>query len=100
MYLQLWYYTPPMQRARLSYLVDAPAARRITGTDSLDVGIAALARWTAVGAWEYDRFVAAHPRFSIYGAGSGWLLQRLSESGADVRETGMELGARIYDVTR
>jgi hypothetical protein len=99
MFLQFWYYTPPMQKARLCYLVDPAAARRIMGTDSFDIGIATLARWTAVGGWEYERFVETHPRFVVYAAGSGWLLDKLRESGVEVRETGMELGARMYDVS-
>jgi hypothetical protein len=98
MYLQFWYYTPPALRVRLHYLVDPATARRLTGTDSLDNGLAALRRWSDVTAPDYDRFVSAHRRFTVYQAGSGWLLERLRESGASVRETGVETGFRIYDV--
>lgn len=95
MYLQLWYYAPPLVRSRLCYLADPAAARRLANTDSFDVGLLALRRWTAVTVRDYGPFVEAHPAFTVYAAGSGWLLQRLVESGANVRETGTELGAPI-----
>ena len=98
MYLQFWYYAPTLLKPRLYYLVDPATARRLVGTDSFDNGLLALRRWSAVTAPDYDRFVSGHRRFTVYGAGSGWLLDKLTESGASVRETGAELGFRIYDV--
>lgn len=98
MYLQYWYYAPERLKPRLHYLVDPAAARRLMATDSFDIGLSALRRWSTVSAPDYDRFISAHPRFLVYGAGSGWLLDRLGESGATVRQTGVELGFRIYDV--
>jgi hypothetical protein len=100
MYLQFWCYAPPLLKQRLCYLADPDAARRLVDTDSIDNGLLALRRWTAVSVHDYDRFVEAHATFIVYGAGSGWVLQRLSESGASVRETGVELGAHIYEVAR
>lgn len=99
MYLQFWYYAPPESRSRLCYLADPAAARRLVGTDSFDVGFMALRRWTAVTVHDYDAFVDAHRAFTVYGAGSGWLLARLAESGATVQQTDAELGARMYRVT-
>lgn len=99
MYLQFWYYAPPESRSRLCYLADPAAARRLVGTDSFDVGFMALRRWTTVTVHDYDAFVDAHRAFTVYGAGSGWLLARLAESGATVQQTDTELGARMYRVT-
>jgi hypothetical protein len=98
MYLQFWYYAPTELKPRLYYLVDPATATRLMGTDSFDNGLLALGRWSGVTAPDYDRFVSGHRRFTVYGAGSGWLLDKLAESGASVRETGVELGYRIYDV--
>jgi hypothetical protein len=98
MYLQFWYYTPPLLRSRLCYVVDPASARRLVGTDSLDNGLTTLSRWSAVTAVDYERFVSTHRRFTVYGAGTGWLLPRLQEAGASVRETGVETGFRIYEV--
>ena len=98
MYLQFWYYAPTLLKPRLDYLVDPATARRLMGTDGVDNGLIALRRWSAVTALDYDRFVSDHGRFTVYRAGSGWLLDKLTESGASIREAGVELGFRIYDV--
>lgn len=98
MYLQLWYYTPPLVRARLCYLADSAAARRLANTDSLDRDLLKLRHWAAVSVYEYEPFVRAHPEFLVYATNSGWLLQKLAESGADVREAGRELALPMYHV--
>jgi methionine-rich copper-binding protein CopC len=99
LYLQFWYYAPPPLKPRLCYLVEPASARRLVGTDSFDNGFIALSRWSAVTALDYDRFVSQHRTFTVYAAGTGWLLARLRESGASIRETGVETGFRIYEIT-
>jgi hypothetical protein len=99
-YLQYWYYTPPARSAHLCYLADPATARRVTGSDSLDEGLLHLRRWSAISVHDYNLFVVNHPTFTVYAAGSGWLLERLWEAGADVRETGVDTGGfRMYSVS-
>jgi hypothetical protein len=97
-YLQLWYYAPPLQRGRLTYLVDPGAALRLTGSDTFDHGYLALARWTPVTVQPYQEFVARHPEFRLYAAGSGWLLTALEEEGAVLELRGVEPGGRVFHV--
>jgi hypothetical protein len=99
-YLQLWYYAPPLQRGRLTYLVDPVAAIRLTGSDTFDHGYLALARWTAVAVRPYQEFVDRHHEFRLYAAGSGWLLTALEEDGAVLELRGVEPGGRMFHVTQ
>ena len=99
-YLQLWYYAPPEDRAHLVYLADPDAALRFTGADTIDRGYLALARWTTLPVERYSEFVAAHPEFTVYTAGSGWLLIALEEQGTSIAPRGSEPGGREFRVTR
>lgn len=99
-YLQLWYYAPPGERSSLVYLADPDAALRITGSDTFDRGYLALARWTAVPVQPYAGFLSAHPQFTVYAAGSGWLLTRLEEDHAAVALSATEPGGRVFSVER
>lgn len=98
-FLQLWYYTPPALRGRLVYLADPDAAVRFTGSDTFDRGYLGLAKRTAVSVEPYDTFMERHREFRIYAAGSGWLLDRLQESGARIDAIGTETGGRLYRVS-
>ena len=100
MFLQLWYYTPPALRGRLWYLADPDAAIRHTGSDTIDRGLLALARWTPVNVADYASFVGKHPKFRVYAAGSGWLLDQWRIDGGVAVEVGAEPGARLLDVQR
>ena len=95
-YLQLWYYAPPELKPRLVYVADPPSARRLTRSDTIDLGLLALSRWTTVGAVPFDVFSAQHRTFRVYAYGSGWLLDRLRESGAELEERDAEASARLY----
>ena len=97
-YLQLWYYAPPLERGRLTYLADSAAALRLTSSDTFDQGYLTLARWTAVSVQPYRTFVERYPEFRLYEAGSGWLLTALKEEGAILELRGVEPGGRIYQV--
>jgi hypothetical protein len=98
-FLQLWYYADADLKPRMRYLADPAEALKRTGSDTLDRGYLALAERTAVPVLGYDAFVTAHPTFRVYQAGSGWLLEKLAETGATVEEIGAEGGARLYRVT-
>jgi hypothetical protein len=97
-YLQLWYYAPPELKPRLVYVADPSSARRLTRSDTIDLGLLALSRWTTVGAVPFDVFTAQHRVFRVYAYGSGWLLDRLRESGAELEERGAEASAQLFVV--
>lgn len=100
MYLQLWYYAPRDLRQHLWYVADPAEALRFTGTDTADRGYQELRRWAAVQAPDYASFTATHSSFLLYGAGSGWISDRLKADGARFDLIGRELGAPIMRVTR
>jgi hypothetical protein len=83
-FLQFWYYAPSAMRQQLTYVADPDAALRLTGSNTIDRGLMAIARWAPVRVEPYDAFVASHPSFLVYAHGSGWILERLAEAGADV----------------
>jgi hypothetical protein len=95
-YLQLWYYAPPALKPRLVYVADPPSARRLARSDTIDLGLLALSRWTTVGAVPFDVFTTQHRTFRVYAYGSGWLLDRLRESGAGLEEQGAEASAQLF----
>lgn len=97
-FLQLWYYAPPALKPRLVYVADPASARRLTGSDTIDLGLLALSRWTTVGAVPFDAFTSQHRTFRVYAYGSGWLLDRLRESGAELDERDVEASAWLYVV--
>ena len=98
-FLQLWYYTPPELKGRMVYLADPPEALRLSGSDTIDRGYIALARWAPVPVEPYESFVARHSTFRVYEAGSGWLLAKLEASGAAIEEIGRDSGGRLFQVT-
>jgi hypothetical protein len=97
-YLQLWYYAPAALKPRLVYIADPSSARRLTGSDTIDLGLLALSRWTTVGAVPFAGFRLQHRTFRVYAYGSGWLLDRLRESGAELEEREAEASAQLYIV--
>jgi hypothetical protein len=97
-YLQLWYYAPPALKPRLVYVADPSSARRLTGSDTIDLGLLALSRWTTVGAVPFEAFTSQHRTFRVYAYGSGWLLDKLRESGAELEERDAEASARLFVV--
>ena len=98
-YLQLWYDTPPELKGRMVYLADPPEALRLSGSDTIDRGYAALSRWTSVPIEPYESFVARHTGFRVYEAGSGWLLAKLEASGAGIEEIGRDPAGKLFQVT-
>jgi len=97
-YLQFWYYTPPTQRQRAVYVADPRSELRTTGTDTIDRGYLALARWTAVPVVDYDVFVREHRAFHVYACGSSWLSTRLRDERASIDRVGYEFGCWLYRV--
>ena len=97
-YLQFWYYTPPVQRQHAVYVADPQSELRTTGTDTIDRGYLALARWTPVSVVDYDAFVREHRAFVVYVCGPSWLGMRLRDDRAVIERLGYELGCWLYRV--
>jgi hypothetical protein len=51
-----------------------------------------------VGAVPFAGFRLQHRTFRVYAYGSGWLLDRLRESGAELEEREAEASAQLYIV--
>jgi len=84
-YLQYWYYLPPELKTRVTYLADPDEALRRTGSDTIDRGYLALARWVPVRVDAYSTFLSRHRSFRVYDGGSGWLLDALKQRASDVQ---------------
>jgi hypothetical protein len=97
-FLQLWYYAPPTLKAQLRYLADPAEAAKRSGSSTIDQGYLVLARWTSVPVEPYTGFVGSHREFRVYAAGSGWLIDKLRQIGANVQEVGRERGGQLYRV--
>jgi len=97
-FLQLWYYAPPELKSRLVYVASPEHALRYLGTDTIDRGYQALARWTPVPVTTLEALNPRHAEVRVYAYGSGWLLQALRDGGAGVEEIGVESGARLCRV--
>jgi hypothetical protein len=89
-FLEFWYYAPRELKPQLIYLLDPASAVRYRKSDTIDRGYAALARWTTLPVEPYDRFTNVHRNFKAYSDGSGWLLDKIVDDGADVQEIGRE----------
>jgi hypothetical protein len=83
-HLQLWYYSPPEERARIVYLVDPDSAARILGTDTVDRNFLRLSRYVPIGVQDYGEFTADRRTFLVLEYGRGWLLQRIEEDGGEL----------------
>jgi len=100
LYLQMWYYAPPEGRDRLTYLTNPSAALRLIGTDSLERDYLVLRDWSTVIVQDYEAFIRANERFYLYDVGAlSWILEKLREDRAGIREIGRESGATMYEIT-
>jgi hypothetical protein len=97
-YLELWYHLPPEMQHRAVYLADPEAELRQTGSDTIDRGYLALARWAPVPVIEYGAFVRQHREFPVYVCGRAWLGPRLRDDGASIEDVRPEAGCWTYHV--
>ena len=97
-FLQLWYYTPPALKPKLSYLANPARALRWTGSDTIDRGYQAVARRAAVPVFDYETFISRYTEFRVYEAGFGWLLDALRDAGATIELTASEPIGRLHFV--
>jgi hypothetical protein len=95
-FVQFWYYAPSELRSRIVYLADPEASVRFRGTDTVDRGYLALARWTPVTVERYAEFVDRHDSFRVYTGGSGWLLDKLRKERWTLDQLGRERGGELY----
>ncbi|HOG28177.1 MAG TPA: glycosyltransferase family 39 protein [Vicinamibacterales bacterium] len=100
MFLQLWYYSPPALRGRLWFLADPREAAAFTGSDTIDRGLLALARWAPLNVADYPGFTSTHPEFGVYAAGSGWLLDRLIRDAWELESAAAEPGGQLFVAKR
>ncbi len=81
----LCHYAPPGLRPRIVYLADPAASLRILGHNSVDQGMLDLVGpYFGCRVERYEPFLAAHPRFFLYGSTTNylnWLFYRLPTSG-------------------
>jgi len=92
---------------RLWFLTDEKIALRVTGSDMFEKGLPALNRLFPMRAHlqDYSGFLAAHPRFLLYGYADNkmdWLIPQLRDDGAQLRYVGQRIDqmglAVLYDV--
>jgi hypothetical protein len=100
-FLGIWFNLPGHARQRVIYLADPAAQLRMNGTDTIDRGYLALARWTTVPVARAADFTRTSDKFLLYSFGSGWVEQTLHSMGAVMVEhardpTGL---AVLYDVS-
>jgi hypothetical protein len=95
-FLQLWYYAPPELKPRMVYLADPDRSLQYTGSDTMDRNYLALARWTAVPVQRVETFTEHYRDVRIYSSGSGWLLEWLHGTRAEIEMLGTEPGGQLY----
>ena len=97
-FIEFWYHTPPERRARLVYVADPSGELDQTGTDTIDRGYIALARWSDVGIADAAPFLERHRDFVLYDAGAFWLQARLRGLGATFEELARDPKGTLYRV--
>ena len=97
-FLEFWYYAPTASKSRMLYLADPVAAFERSGSDTIERGYLALARWTALPVEPFAGFVETHRSFRVYETNAGSLTSQL-ETRAALEEIGHEPGGRLYQVT-
>lgn len=87
LFLPLTFYADDALAPRLHFLMDRGKALRYTRNDSIELGLAALARHIPLNVPSYAAFIKAHPRFLIVGSRHSemtWLRRQLESEGAHI----------------
>jgi len=101
------HYATVNQVKRMWFLTDEKIALHVTGSNMFEKGLPALNRLFPLRAHlqDYSEFLAAHPRFLLYGYADNkmdWLIPQLREDGAQLRYLGKrtdQMGlAVLYEV--
>jgi Dolichyl-phosphate-mannose-protein mannosyltransferase len=103
----LSHYATASQANRMWFLTDEKIALRVTGSNMFEKGLPVLNRIFPLRGHlgDYSEFLAAHPRFLLYGYADNkmdWLIPQLRQDGAQLRYLGKrtdQMGlAVLYDV--
>jgi hypothetical protein len=89
-YLTLWYSLPVGYRRQALYLADPDGQLRAAGSDTIDRGYLALARWTPVPVQPMGDFLRVHRHFVAYTQEGDWDPDWLVVRGASVVEVARE----------
>jgi hypothetical protein len=102
-YLQVAYYAPADVSRKLFVIADPRAAVASTTykSDSVDLQLLVLRRYSSLQVEEYPGFVSSHPEFLlVLGGGEfDWWPARLAHEGYALRIVSAAGGAKIYKVT-
>jgi hypothetical protein len=99
LFAEAWHYAPEPLRARLVYLAEPDVALQLNGSNTLDLGYTALARWRGAPVADYRAFVAGHTAFRVYAGGwFTWLPAQLAADGATVERIGSTGEFTLLDV--
>lgn len=100
-FFPLAYYAPAAVSRRLYYLVDPEAARRYTGSDSLDLNIARYREIAPINVVEAGMFLETHRQFLLYSRPDprAWVLPKLKDAGARIELVDATTDGCLYRVT-
>ena len=95
LFLEMDHYSTSAVASRLNYLMDEEISRKKTGSDVFDKGFLISKRWFPIrgNLQDYHSFLAAHPKFLLYGYSSfdlDWLIPKLIEDGATMTYLGQQ----------
>jgi hypothetical protein len=97
-FFQLVHYAPAEFSSRLFYLVDPDAARKYTGTDTVDLCLQGYGRFLPLNLPPVDSFLRARRPFLLYASSKGWLLPVLRNEGAKIELVGIASGYPLYRI--
>ena len=97
-FFQLAHYTPREFSSRLFYLVDTDAARKYSGTDSIDLCLLGYGRFLPLNLRPADPFLRTERPFLLYAPSNGWLLPVLRSEGAKIELVGIAGGQTLYRI--
>jgi hypothetical protein len=97
-FFQLVHYAPTEFSSRLIYLIDAEAARKYGGTDSVDLCLLRYGTFLAFNLRPADSFLGDGHPFLMYESSSGWLLPTLQNNGATIEVLGSPGGHTLYRI--
>jgi hypothetical protein len=103
MYLPMAYYTPADSSGRLYAVADPRAAITFTPSksDSVDLALLVLRRYSPLQVEDYPGFVSRHREFLLVlgGGGFDWWPARLAHDGYTLKLLSAERGSMVYKVT-
>lgn len=101
-YLPMTYYGSADAQQHLYALADPQAAVRFANSDSVDLGLLVLRRYSELQVEEYSSFASKHREFLLFSRGTGdfdWWPERLAQDGDSViLLEGATAGSKVYKV--